>query len=286
MRVNESCAKCLYDRQANLSEDEGFRREIREIIDGRKETDTAPYLVYLFHQVQEKYLGKTQSYAAIKRKYNDLVLGMEDALRREIENADDPLERAFAFARVGNFIDFGAMNDVDEKQFLALFDGAGLREDERAVWDSFLNQCARAKRFLLCADNCGEIVLDRLLIEQMKRRFPGIEVSVLVRGGEALNDATAEDALYVGLDNAARIISNGAPVAGTVYDMLTGEAKTAINTADVILAKGQGNYESMSGQGRHVFYAFLCKCELFTGRFGVPLYTGMFVEEGAAAQGE
>lgn len=279
MRVNESCAACLYARQAKLSGDEGFRSEIRAIIDGRKDADTAPYLVYLFHRVQEKYLGATASYAAIKKKYNDLVLGMQDALRREIEAADDPLERAFCYARVGNFIDFGAMNEVDEAQFLKLFDGAGLREEERATWQAFTGECARAKRFLLLADNCGEIVLDRLFIEQLKRRFPQIEAAVLVRGGEALNDATAEDAAYVGMDSVARIIPNGAPIAGTVYEMLTDDAKAAIDGADVILSKGQGNYESLSGQGRHVFYAFLCKCDLFTRRFNVPLYTGMFVEE-------
>ena len=104
-------------------------------------------------------------------------------------------------------------------------------------------------------------------------------MSVLVRGGEALNDATREDAEYVGIHKAAEVIDNGLPVGGTIYDMLPEYAKEAVDRADVILAKGQGNYESLSGQGRHIFYSFLCKCELFTSRFHVPKLTGIFVEE-------
>lgn len=80
-------------------------------------------------------------------------------------------------------------------------------------------------------------------------------------------------------NNLADIISNGEAIAGTIYEMLTDEAKGVLDTSDVILAKGQGNYESMSGQGRHIFYEFLCKCDLFTTRFNVPKLTGMFIEE-------
>ena len=88
-----------------------------------------------------------------------------------------------------------------------------------------------------------------------------------------------EDAVYVGMEQEAKVIPNGTAVAGTIYEMITQEAKQALDEADVILAKGQGNYESMAGRGRHVYYAFLCKCELFTTRFGVPPLTGMFVAE-------
>ena len=171
------------------------------------------------------------------------------------------------------------MNVVKDEEFLKLLEQADLEDRDQAVMESFLRQCANAKRFLLIADNCGEIVLDKLFIEQLKKKFPQLEVTVMVRGGEVLNDATEEDAMYSGIDQVARIVSNGNTVAGTVYDMLSKEARTAIDSADVILAKGQGNYETLNGQGRHIFYAFLCKCELFTGRFNVPRLTGILAEE-------
>ena len=279
MRVIESCAECLFDKQQRLTEDPDYLREIREIIENRAENDSAPYLVYLFGRVYEKHFGPRKPYAEIKRKYNDLVLAEENTIREKIETSEDPLRTAFAYARVGNYIDFGAMNQVDEKVFLDLLAQSGPEERDDAVMESFLRQCGSAKQFLLVADNCGEIVLDKLFIEQLKKRFPQLEAAVMVRGGEVLNDATEEDALYSGIDRIARIISSGNTVAGTVWEMLSGEAKKALDTADVVLAKGQGNYETMSGEGRHAFYSFLCKCDLFTGRFSVPRLTGMLVEE-------
>ena len=279
MRVIESCAECLYDKQRRLSDDPEYLREIRGIIDHRAEDDTAPYLVYLFGQVYERRFGLRKPYAGIKKKYNDLVLSLEGEIRQRITASAVPVQTALAYARVGNYIDFGAMNVVDDDAFLALLDQAKVEERDRAAVDSFLRQCETAKSFLLITDNCGEIVLDKLLIEQLQKRYPRMEVSVLVRGAEVLNDATAEDAVYTGIDRIARVISNGNSVAGTVYAMITDEAKSAIDSAEVILAKGQGNYETLNGQGRHIFYAFLCKCELFTNRFHVPKLTGIFVEE-------
>jgi hypothetical protein len=279
MRISESCARCLYDRQLNKTDNAQYLAEIRGLLDGRGENDTSPYMVYLFNKVHVRYFGKGADYSEIKKQYNDLMLSMEDKLRAEIENAEDPLARSLVMARIGNYIDFGAMNHVDQDEFLALFAETGMREDDGKTYRSFLKECERAASFLLICDNCGEIVLDKLLIEQLIKRFPQIKVKALVRGGEVLNDATTEDAEYTGLDKVADIVSNGEAIAGTIYDMMPQDAKDALDEADVILAKGQGNYESLSGQGRHIFYAFLCKCELFTSRFNVPKLTGMFIEE-------
>ena len=279
MRVTESCAKCLYDKQKHLSEDENYLREIKSIIDHRGENDTSPYLVYRFHEVYEKLFGKQAPYKDIKRKYNDLVLSIEDSVREKIEASEDPLVKALMYARIGNYIDFGAMNHVDEDQFLSLLERTQMNERDEAVIQSLFDQCENANDFLLIADNCGEIVLDKLFLEQLHKRFPKLRLSVLVRGGEVLNDATIEDAEYVGIDKYARVISNGLPIAGTVYDLLPDKAREAVDGADVILAKGQGNYESLCKQGMHIFYSFLCKCELFTNRFGVPKLTGIIVEE-------
>ena len=279
MRVTESCAECLYDKQMHLTEDKKYLAEIKFIIDNRREDDCAPYLVYRFNQVYEKYFGQKASYKDIKKKYNDLVLSLEDAVRKRIEASKDPLAQALVYARAGNYIDFGAMNQVEEETFLSLLDSVKLQEQEAAVIASFTEQCKNARSFLLIADNCGEIVLDKLFLEQLHKSFPELSIDVLVRGGEVLNDATKEDAEYVGISKVARVISNGLPIAGTVYEMLPEDAKEVMDQADVILAKGQGNYESLCKQGRHIFYSFLCKCELFTSRFRVPKLTGIFVEE-------
>lgn len=279
MRISQSCAECLYKRQKNKTDNTEYLAEIKSLLDNRKETDTSPYMVYLFNKVHVRYFGKGADYSVIKKQYNDLVLAMEDSLRHEINSAEEPLAKAMMMSRAGNYIDFGAMNSVDRDEFLSLFSNTEMREDDRKTYESFLRECTDAKTFLLICDNCGEIVLDKLMLEQLKLRFPHLTVRAMLRGDNVLNDATAEDAKYVGLDAEAEIISNGEAVAGTIYEMLPDEAKNVLDHSDVILAKGQGNYESLSGQGRHIFYEFLCKCELFTSRFNVPKLTGIFIEE-------
>ncbi|MBR4538732.1 MAG: DUF89 family protein [Clostridia bacterium] len=279
MRIPESCAKCLYDRQCRRMPDEGYLAEVQALIENRGENDTSPLLVYRFNQAFTRRFGASDGYAEVKRLSNDLVLGMAEQLRAQIEAAADPVAAALAYARVGNYIDYGAMDTVEEQTFLSLFEKAGLRAEEMETYRHFRAACENGKRFLLIADNCGEIVLDRLLLEQLKIRFPHLRLQVLVREKDVLNDVTPQDAEYVGIDRVAEILSNGAAIAGTVYHMLPEKAQKALDTADVILAKGQGNYESLTGQGWHIFYAFLCKCELFTSRFHVPPLTGMLVEE-------
>ena len=280
MRVSESCAKCLYDRQKARCGDDAYLALVRKIIEEREENDTSPLLVYRFSQAYEEMLGRPRTgYADVKRHYNDLMLGMESRLLSRIESSADPVMTALVFARAANYIDYGAMDHVSEDECLALLEKAALRAEERNTYGRLMQELADARRFLLIADNCGEIVLDKLFLEQLRKRFSQLRLQVLVRGGEVLNDVTLPDAEYVGINHFAEIISNGQAVAGTIYSLMPEDARDALDRADVILAKGQGNYESLSGQGRHVYYAFLCKCDLFMERFSVPHLTGMLVEE-------
>lgn len=284
MKIIPSCEKCLYDRQVerikNVSDNyikEKYLKEIKSALDNRAETDTAPYMIYVFGKIYEKYFGKANSYSEIKKQYNSLVLSMEQAIEDKINLSADPLETALIYARIGNYIDFGALDNVEKNTFLDLLDNKNEARLDKDIYDLFIEKCTNANTFLLLADNCGEIVLDKLFIRQLKKRFPNLKVFVMVRGEEALNDATIEDAIYCNINKEANIISNGNGVAGTVYELLSKEAKEVFENADVILAKGQGNYESMMDCGREAFYSFLCKCDLFIKRFEVSKYTGMFI---------
>lgn len=279
MRVSESCAKCLYDRQASKTDNQDYLDEIRSILNNRKDTDCSPYMVYLFNKVHVRYFGKLADYKAEKKQFNDLVLSIEDELREKIRTSSDPIATSLMMARIGNYIDLGAMNNVDKDVFMDMFTDTSMRDDDVKTYESILDKCGKAKTFLLVCDNSGKIVLDKLMLEQLKLRFPDLKIRALVRGGEVLNDATMEDACYTGLDKVASVIDNGEAVAGTIYGMMSPESKEVLDNADIILSKGQGNYESMSGQGRHAFYMFLCKCDLFTGKFNVPRLTGIFIVE-------
>ena len=137
----------------------------------------------------------------------------------------------------------------------------------------------QAKTLLYITDNCGEIVLDKIFIEELKKRYGNLEITVMVRGGLAINDATIEDAQEIGLTKIVPVISNGAAIAGTVKEQLSKEARKQLDSADVIIAKGMGNFESMYQEGINPYYLFLCKCDLFTRRFGVKLFDPIFCKE-------
>ncbi|SFO13672.1 hypothetical protein SAMN05216351_103273 [Pseudobutyrivibrio sp. JW11] len=279
MKLTPSCAKCMYDRQQLKTDDKEYLKEVKNILDNRDENACSAEMNFAFNEAYEKYIGPMPSFRDINKKYNDLVLSMEQGLEEKIEASDNPLATALVMARVGNYIDFGVMQDVDENTFFELFKDTDMRADEQATFESFCKQCSSAKTFLLLTDNCGEIVLDKLFLRQLKKQFPNLEITVMVRGGEAYNDATIEDAKYVGLTDEFTVITNGEKIAGTVYRRLQGLAKDAVDNADVILSKGQANYESFAGEGHNAFFTFLCKCDLFVSRFNVPRLTGMFVEE-------
>lgn len=286
MRLNSMCIRCLMDKQqARIAkyEDEDLKtlymKDIARIIGESGDDVTSPYLVYLFNQVYRQYFGEMKDYSEIKKEYNSYVLAMEDELYREILTAQDPLAQSVVYARVGNYIDFGAMQYVEKETFLKLFKEEKKNGLDQKVYEAFLNDCENGKNFLLLADNCGEIVLDKLFLRELKRRFPHLKLYVMVRGGEVLNDVTMEDAKETGICSVAEVISNGNIVGGTVEELLSEEAGQALDQADIILSKGQANFETLNGCGRNIYYSFLCKCDWFAGRFGVEKNTGMFLRE-------
>ena len=155
-------------------------------------------------------------------------------------------------------------------------DSLNIPEQEIKYLEEELKQ---AKTLLYITDNCGEIVLDKIFIEELKKRYGNLEITVMVRGGLAINDATIEDAQEIGLTKIVPVISNGAAIAGTVKEQLSKEARKQLDSADVIIAKDMGNFESMYQEGINPYYLFLCKCDLFTRRFGVKLFDPIFCKE-------
>ena len=142
------------------------------------------------------------------------------------------------------------------------------------------NDLASAKTLVYLTDNCGEIVLDKLLIETIKKQYPDLNIIAVVKGGNVLNDATLSDAKQVGLTKVAHVIDNGNDIAGTWLDAIPWMTRKIIEDgADIILSKGQANYETLRFSGLNIYYLFLCKCEMFAKEFGVEQFTGMLLNE-------
>lgn len=288
MRLNSYCIRCLLDRQQERLEkfqDEekktAYMKEVAGIVGESEDEDSAPVMVWRFNKLYREYFGEAMDYRKEKEEYNRYVMEMEDRLYQEILEAPDSLAMSIIYARIGNYIDFGAMQHVEKEQFLKLFHDQEKNVLAEDTYHQFLKECAEGKNFVLLTDNCGEIVLDKLFVQELKKRFPHLDVTVMVRGEEVLNDATLEDAEKVGLFAVANVVDNGNGIAGTVERFLSKEALEVLDRADVILGKGQANFETMNGCGRNIYYSFLCKCNWFSKRFNVPKYTGLFLRERA-----
>ena len=142
---------------------------------------------------------------------------------------------ALSYSRAGNYIDFGSQHTVEQEKLLTMLDREALEPVNEDVYKSFLAELSEAESFVFLLDNCGEIVLDKLVLKQLKRRFPEISLTALVRGFPVSNDVTFEDAVQTGLDRIVRVVPNGSPVAGTDLNSISSEAEAVLRGADVIL---------------------------------------------------
>ena len=286
MELCAACIRCVMDRQEERVSGLGTEREqsdylrgVARVIADADPEDSAPVLVERINHVYEKIFGPATDYAQVKKEFNALMLSLEPQIRKAMEQDGDALHAAMLFARAANYIDFGMAGQVEKETLFSLLEAAAEEKMDERVYNEFLADLRTARSLVYVTDNCGEIFCDRLVAEELRKRYPEQDVTVMVRGRDALNDATMEDVLMVGMEKVARVVDNGCGVAGTPLAYIGDEARKLLAEADVILAKGQGNYETMHGCGLNVYYSFLCKCAWFRKQFGVLKNTGMFVRE-------
>ena len=143
----------------------------------------------------------------------------------------------------------------------------------------FCRDLEKARTVFLIADNAGELVADLLLLETIREIYPDIQFVCGVRGGNAHNDATREDAAYVGMDKIAAIVDSGSRIPGTQLNYCSEEFLDVFRSADVIISKGQANFECMSGCGANVYYLLLSKCKMLCELMQVPQFAGLFLND-------
>ncbi|HEQ70886.1 MAG TPA: DUF89 family protein [Spirochaetia bacterium] len=245
-----------------------------------------PETAALVHRVIREALENPDPYAKIKRKSNEAALAVYPQLREKVRASADPLRAAVEISIAGNIIDYGALLNPDLgaeiSRIVEAEERAVLREDARLF--DFLklqNAIDRARSVLYLADNAGEIVFDRILIEEMRARRPAMELTVAVRGGPVLNDATEVDAREAGIDRIAVVISNGTDVPGTVLRACSPEFRDVWKQSDLIISKGQGNYESVAGEPGNIFFLLMVKCEVLARDIGAGLRDVILTANGA-----
>lgn len=257
-----------------------YMKKVMALIANTEEKDCAPSLSVDIQKLYSSFWDcPMEDFTEIKREYNQLMLNMEDSLENKIRKSEDPLEKSLLYARIGNYIDFAALSNVDQATVLTLLEEKSTESLDEEEYRNFLRELSSAKKLVYLTDNCGEVVLDKLAVKILKEKYPNLDITVIVRGYPVVNDATMEDAEEIGLTDLVRVIGNGSNVGGTWIPGITSEARDLLYDADLIIAKGQGNFETLNDCGLNIYYLFLCKCDLFQRRFHAENLQGMFLNE-------
>ncbi|MBE5949301.1 MAG: DUF89 family protein [Lachnospiraceae bacterium] len=286
MRANSMCISCILskqEKQIREYKDENkkseYMHDVLEILYKYGQTESTPWIAEQINELHVKYWGSTMDYSELKKQYNDLLLEKEAGLEELIRKASDPVKECIKYVCAGNYIDFSAVGNVNEETFDLLLEKVADEDVLEDEYCRFKEDLHKAKTLVYLTDNCGEIVLDKVFIKFIKETYPELDITVVVRGADVLNDATLADAKAVGLTELVACIDNGTAAPGTVMKNLSLKARTVIENADVVISKGQGNFESLYAEGINPYYMFLCKCELFVRRFGLERFKSVFMRE-------
>ena len=286
MVISEYCKQCQikrnmvkYPANASAEQIKRYQDEVQEIV---KNSDgyTTPQVSEKMNALRQEIFGSVMDYTDIKKHYNQLMLDYFPYMEEKVDAAENHLKMAIQYAMVGNYIDFGALENVNERELKEKLDEAVNIQIDALMLEVFCEDILHAKRLVYFTDNCGEIVTDKLLISALREINPNLYITVIVRGKPVLNDATLEDARDVHMEEVAqKVMGNGTGMPGNVIGAISKEAMDEVESADVLISKGQGNYEGLSGCGLNMYYFFLCKCEMFMRRFEVEQFTGIMTRE-------
>lgn len=288
MEMNSLCVECLLGRNLDRARALGseaqcmaFARDFMRMLAEGPEDAAAPYFTPGTAALFQKHYGQPKDYMAEEKAFsNRFVLERLPKIEAQVQAAPDPVYRALQGAVMGNYVDFGALHGTLRfAEFEELMEKMGEIQIDAREYGNFQADLAAAERLLYITDNAGEVALDMLLGRTLRAAYPGLEITYCLRGGPALNDATRADAAAIGLDREFAVIDNGTEISGTDLKRIGPESRAALDRADVVLAKGQGNLETMLGCGKNVYYAFLCKCQRFQDLFQARRLDVMFRNE-------
>lgn len=281
--MNQMVRVCDHLALSEAAADEALRRARQRASTMDHLACTAPEYSAELYRVLAEASGCDDPYAGLKRKHNALVRESEEFFRTAIAAAADPLRTAGRFALLGNIIDLGGERLFDHDEIFRHADDHPPHVDE---YEALNRMFPAAGIVLYIADNAGEAVLDRLFIAEMRRRHAGLKVYYAVRSRPAINDVTAADAVDAGVGEVAEILESGSTCAGTVVERCSEPFRRLFREAPLVIAKGQGNFETLEGESRPIHFIFQVKCRVVADHLGLPLRTRIFATRaGIAASG-
>lgn len=273
MRSYPDCVPCILDqglRAARIAtDDEKIHEEVlRRILARLQDVDLSlPPAVnsMIAYEAVAEVTGNSDPFRAKKREHNDIALAMEEELDKIIEAAPDKLRAALQLSAAGNVIDMGVLKSFDIKDAVHDVLEQGFAADD---YPELVESISRAEEILVVGDNAGEIVFDKPLVRKLAERA---RVCYAVKEAPIINDATVEDAQYTGMDRIATVVTTGANTIGAPAPLVSKEFCQLLDRAGLIIAKGQGNFETMDEFPHDIFFILKAKCPAVARELGVGL---------------
>ncbi len=272
MKIFLDCIPCFVrqalDSARLATDDEQIHEKVvREVLRLSADLDMSqspPEIGQKIHRLIRSLVGSDDPYYRVKKQFNSLALKLYPDLRKQIINSNDQFETAIRLAIAGNIIDFGVKSSLSESEVKKTINDSlsGYLDPKQVL--NFKNAVIEAEKILYLADNAGEIVFDHLLIEQL----PIEKITVVVKGSPVINDATIDDANVVGLGRIVEVIDNGSDGPGTILETCSQSFRNRFEDADLIIAKGQGNYETLSDIDKNIFFLLKAKCPVIARDLG------------------
>lgn len=276
MQTNPECITCIVEQNLKV---------IRRVVTGRSHQEAAmlevsqfattaspqwspPYVAREVHRIIRRWSGAEDPYYADKLRFNRAALDLVAQLKTIVQTSADPFATAARIAVAGNIIDPSIVHGLDEAHLVETIERVLVEPLAFDDTDELRAAVAQADRILYLGDNAGEIVLDRLFIEELPRE----RITFVVRGGPVLNDALLEDAEAAGITRLVTVIDNGSDIAGTVLEDCSAALREAFDAADLVIAKGQGNFETLSEVAHPgMFFLLKVKCPVVARHIGSTL---------------
>ena len=281
MRTYLDCIPCFFRQALDMTRitgvDEATQKrvlnEVSKLIPDFPLDASPPKMGREIYRIVKGITGKNDPFKKIKQKSNKLVLDIYPKLKEEIRSSDDKLLAAVELAIAGNVIDYGVKNSLDidkeiEKILARDFAGSGNGSNHNFDYQEFKDALNNARSILYLGDNTGEIVFDKLLIEELNKISSDIKIVYVVRDKPVINDALMEDAISCGLDKIVDVISSGCDAPGTILDLCSKEFLKLYKNAELVISKGQGNFETLADENRSIFFLFKVKCPVIANHTG------------------
>ncbi len=272
MQIYLDCIPCFVrqalDSARLVTDDEQIHEKVvREVLRLAADLDMSqspPVIGQRIHRLIRKLICNNDPYHELKERFNRLALRMCAELEERVRTSEDPLETTVRLAIAGNIIDLGVKTSIKESDVEKIIRDCLTADFDSRQVEEFRNAVSRAEKILYLVDNAGEIVFDRLLIEQL----PCEKVTVVVKGNPVINDATIEDADVAGLTRIVEVIDNGSDAPGTILESCSQAFRNRFAESDLVIAKGQGNYETLSDADKNIFFILKAKCPVIARDLG------------------